>query len=83
MDYVLCKNWQMTIWNIKNLNGGERDSDMIDHRSYRHILSSWEIKGFILCITGAIIHIFVRNSNLQAEENTLKPHLQNGILVQS
>ena len=37
---------QMNIWNIINLNYGERYEFMIDHRSYAHILSSCEIKSW-------------------------------------
>ena len=36
----------MNIWNIINLNCGERCNDMIDHHSYTHNLSSCEIKAW-------------------------------------
>jgi len=35
---------QMNISKIIYLNCGERYEEMIDHRSYTHNLSSWEIK---------------------------------------
>ena len=34
----------MNIWNIIYLNCGERYEDIIDHRSYTHNLSIFEIK---------------------------------------
>ena len=37
---------QMNIRNIIYLNCGERYEDLIDHRSYKHNLSSYEIKAW-------------------------------------